>query len=201
LACADSTWRRIPTPACNCDAGTGCTDAANSGGKSTFSTAYSTGTPSSAAVSPNCPFGLQYEAQHLTDGSWPEGYGYYMETLEVDEDENGAGETKSKSGGKAEAGSDACGVHSSDEVACEGTTGCAFINKAGKDYCYTAGKKRRAGGDYLSRDYGRASFTIVDRLTVPLEEGSYVLSWRWDCEQAPQVSTISRSNPVLAPPR
>lgn len=33
------------------------------------------------------------------------------------------------------------------------------------------------------------SVTIVDKLTVPatLPKGDYVLSWRWDCEQTPQI--------------
>jgi hypothetical protein len=31
--------------------------------------------------------------------------------------------------------------------------------------------------------------TIVDEVTIPkhLAEGEYVLGWRWDCEQSPQV--------------
>jgi len=30
-------------------------------------------------------------------------------------------------------------------------------------------------------------FSIVDEVVVPSEPGAYVLSWRWDCEQSPQV--------------
>merc|ERR1711920_358154 len=31
------------------------------------------------------------------------------------------------------------------------------------------------------------SFSIMDSLRVPEQEGDYVLQWRWDCEQTPQV--------------
>lgn len=33
------------------------------------------------------------------------------------------------------------------------------------------------------------SFSIMDKVEVPehLEEGEYLLSWRWDCEQSPQI--------------
>ena len=33
----------------------------------------------------------------------------------------------------------------------------------------------------------RLYFTLVDKLSVPLAPGSYVLSWRWDAENSPQV--------------
>lgn len=33
------------------------------------------------------------------------------------------------------------------------------------------------------------SYSIVDEVEIPsdLEAGGYVLSWRWDCEQSPQI--------------
>merc|ERR1712115_270714 len=33
------------------------------------------------------------------------------------------------------------------------------------------------------------SFSVMDEVTIPdhLEEGEYLLSWRWDCEQSPQI--------------
>ena len=31
-------------------------------------------------------------------------------------------------------------------------------------------------------------YSIVDKVRVPQEEGEYVLSWRWDCEETNQVS-------------
>uniref|UniRef100_A0A7S4SZ54 Chitin-binding type-4 domain-containing protein n=1 Tax=Alexandrium monilatum TaxID=311494 RepID=A0A7S4SZ54_9DINO len=41
------------------------------------------------------------------------------------------------------------------------------------------------GGDA----HGTFKWSIVDRLRVPadIETGEYILSWRWDCEQTPQV--------------
>lgn len=37
--------------------------------------------------------------------------------------------------------------------------------------------------------FGEYQFTLVDQVKVPdgLAPGSYALSWRWDCEQTPQV--------------
>jgi hypothetical protein len=44
-------------------------------------------------------------------------------------------------------------------------------------------------GDGITADGGRFKFEMVDSLKVPdtLPAGDYVLSWRWDCEQTPQV--------------
>ena len=40
-----------------------------------------------------------------------------------------------------------------------------------------------------SGNEGKFMFSMTDKLTVPsdLEAGEYSLSWRWDCEQTPQV--------------
>jgi len=45
------------------------------------------------------------------------------------------------------------------------------------------------GVDYMNNGEPALNFNIVDQLKVPenLEEGEYVLSWRWDCEQTPQI--------------
>ena len=42
-------------------------------------------------------------------------------------------------------------------------------------------------GAYASRQ--GLPYSIVDKVEVPaaLEEGDYLLSWRWDCEQTPQI--------------
>merc|ERR1712039_969990 len=40
----------------------------------------------------------------------------------------------------------------------------------------------------FSRLQERYDFQVVDKLRIPLDfEGRYVLSWRWDAEQTPQV--------------
>jgi hypothetical protein len=46
-----------------------------------------------------------------------------------------------------------------------------------------------AGADRTSNDPVNPLPTIVDQVTVPkdLTPGDYVLGWRWDCEQSPQV--------------
>ena len=42
-------------------------------------------------------------------------------------------------------------------------------------------------GDDLK--YGEFQWTLIDEVQVPegLAPGAYALSWRWDCEQTPQV--------------
>lgn len=40
-------------------------------------------------------------------------------------------------------------------------------------------------GAHYSGD--RLLFQMVDRLRVPVEKGEYLLSWRWDCENSPQI--------------
>ena len=41
----------------------------------------------------------------------------------------------------------------------------------------------------VEHGFGDFKFTLVDEVRVPpgLEPGAYALSWRWDCEQTPQV--------------
>jgi len=36
---------------------------------------------------------------------------------------------------------------------------------------------------------GKNRFSVMDEVNVPNKVGSYVLSWRWDCEEADQVWT------------
>ena len=44
-------------------------------------------------------------------------------------------------------------------------------------------------GSHGNVDYGYFPWELVDQVQIPedLEEGEYVISWRWDCEQTPQV--------------
>jgi hypothetical protein len=46
-----------------------------------------------------------------------------------------------------------------------------------------------SGGSTTKIRFGEFKFTMVDQLKVPahLEAGEYVVSWRWDCEETPQV--------------
>jgi hypothetical protein len=45
------------------------------------------------------------------------------------------------------------------------------------------------GNGLVENGFGDFKFTLVDEVRVPagLEPGAYALSWRWDCEQTPQV--------------
>jgi hypothetical protein len=40
--------------------------------------------------------------------------------------------------------------------------------------------------------YGHMPYSMVDTVKVPSTVGRYILSWRWDCEQTPQVSKAER---------
>ena len=53
----------------------------------------------------------------------------------------------------------------------------------------TAWDEGYGDGSHGNVDYGYFPWTLVDRVTIPadLEAGEYVISWRWDCEQTPQV--------------
>lgn len=44
------------------------------------------------------------------------------------------------------------------------------------------------------------SFSIVDEVVAPSEPGQYMLSWRWDCEQSPQVWNSCADILVVAAP-
>ena len=188
---AGSTWRRLPFPACNCDAGYACSTNMD---KQKWSVRYSASTGKTTS---ECPLGLQFEAPFISDGSMPDASGYFMQ-------ENRAG-SSGKKGGDA-ASQDACSSMSSDESQCKAQAGCSFATKLGKTYCYSSNLKNRRqdstsylsqtglesyrrqdSTSYLSATHGDADFSVVDTLRVPEAQGEYVLSWRWDCEQTPQI--------------
>jgi hypothetical protein len=77
---AGHAWRRLPLPACACDLGTNCQNStvAAMGGKADNVAYFPNGT---AKAHGNCKFGLQFDAPHLFDGTWEEGYGYYVAEL------------------------------------------------------------------------------------------------------------------------
>ena len=81
-----STRRRLPFPACNCDAGSGCFDPkanpinkpeAQSKPEASWSAQYSSA--AGGATTSKCPSGLQFEAPFISDGSMPDASGYYMQ--------------------------------------------------------------------------------------------------------------------------
>merc|ERR1711977_205425 len=52
---------------------------------------------------------------------------------------------------------------------------------------------------------GENRFSVMDEVNVPTKSGSYLLSWRWDCEEADQVWTSCADieivdGPVPTPP-
>jgi len=44
-----------------------------------------------------------------------------------------------------------------------------------------------AGSGPTASGYGDATYSMTDKVGVPNKPGKYSLSWRWDCEQTPQV--------------
>ena len=235
---ANHSWRKLPLPACNCDLGASCSLSSSKGANDTV--AYSNETKYGS-----CDHGLQFEAPHLRDGTWPEGFGYYVDSLgppgprpEKNSEkktsgcysktaqasctaDNACGWT-TKSGksycapicesladqtacganskcqwysGKGVCGNapDACGVLAS-KATCEAQSGCAWYTP--KSTCYTpqaVDKDAGFGGSKGSEDQQKSGYTrnweIVDKVVAPSTPGDYVLQWRWDNEQTPQIWT------------
>lgn len=193
-----STWRRLPMPGCNCDLGTSCTNETMLSTTKVVDdfTAYNEGTAYG-----HCKYGLQFQAPHLKDGAWADGYGYYVAELG-----DGGGISK-KDSSKASGEPDGCAVHK-DEAACEGDS-CTWYSAKGKTTCYkkaaesdtkadtdkskseTVDKGKSAGFDGSgTTDTAKVrQWVIVDELVAPSEKGEYILQWRWDNEQTPQIWT------------
>lgn len=214
---AGAAWRRLPIPACACDLGAGCGGTYSGKGNGTASlkndtTAYG----ESAAAHGSCTGGLQFEAPHLAK-DWPEGYGYYVaelgkaeanptscagakseETCGTVEDCAWYGPKSICYAAKAQGGkkrrleetkkTNTCASHQS-ETPCTDGEGCKWYGP--KNLCYStngADATDFSGQDAVVVD-GEAQWWISDTLVAPTELGSYVLQWRWDNEQTPQVWT------------
>ena len=227
-------WRRLPLPACNCDLGAGCT-------VDSTSNDYKAYVKTDSSAFGHCTNGLQFEAAHLTEGTWKTGYGYYVEDLNKDTSKNSKnskttdkctvhdkestcvamdgcawydegkkicyentgtkGSDSKSSGGKA---SDTCSA-AKDATACGAKTeGCTWYEQGTKKVCYKAGKKRSLDGltgdtyGVGSQDVKIANWEIVDLLIAPEVVGNYVLQWRWDNEQTPQIWTTCSHVEVVA---
>jgi hypothetical protein len=169
-----SAWRKFPVPACNCDMGSGCTQTE---GKTSLK-AYSVGTKEE-----KCPTGLQFPKL------WNEGYGYYGPNRKTDS----KGDDTKESSGKDEAyDEDEC-LKLKTEEACSKDAKCSWTEFAGKGfYCVGARRLSEASDSY--------TWHIVDKVVVPEALGSYVLSWRWDCEQTPQIWTNCADIEVVKDP-
>ena len=214
---AGAAWRRLPIPACACDLGAGCGGTYSGKGNGTASlkndtTAYG----ESAAAHGSCTGGLQFEAPHLAK-DWPEGYGYYVSELgKAEANPTSCAGAKSEEtcgtvegckwygpkticyAAKAQGGkkrrleetkkTNTCASHQS-ETPCTDGEGCTWYGP--KNLCYSnsgADATDFSGQDAVVVD-GEAQWWISDNLVAPTELGSYVLQWRWDNEQTPQVWT------------
>jgi len=159
----------------------------------------------------DCVTGLQFAAAHLEDGTWPEGYGYYVGALgELRAAEKPAGgcvkvadaaqcaaagcEWVSKSGKsygwEGSGGKGPC-EGNTEAAACAAEEGCAWW--APKAACYKpAAVDPKAGfdGSKVAKPSTEApSWAIVDTVFAPNKTGDYILQWRWDNEQTPQIWT------------
>ena len=211
-----SAWRRLPIPACACDLGSGCgKNYSKSSGKDnkTVSDFVPYGQSASAPSHGSCTTGLQFSASHLAK-DWPEGYGYYVSQLgKAEGDAKGcAGITSEEACGKLDGctwygpkstcyapssktkrrildeklNNDKCLTYKSKET-CGTVDGCAWY--ASKNVCYSDGADAKDFSGNEAVVYGDAKWWITDSLVAPTEIGSYVLQWRWDNEQTPQVWT------------
>jgi len=288
---AGHAWRRLPIPACNCDFGTSCHNDTKSSSKSqisSFNEAYKA--LSSNKAHGHCTFGLQFQAQHITDGSWPDGYGYYVSKLGTETakpaskpaakpasktptktitcgdyknkttcDSSGKGACTWNAGSKnicsmtasKSVAKSTCGSHK-DKAACDKAT-CTWYDSASKSVCYgtpgtTVKGKTSAGAcmdlknqtacaaadaksackwhapkkvcyaekDTMANTTKVTGFSgtgttdaavyqwwVEDELKAPSKLGDYILQWRWDNEQTPQVWTtcadITVTNKVASP--
>jgi len=250
---AGHAWRRLPMPACACDLGSGCLNITMQAKAGSY-VAYKAG--ASMRAHGHCKFGLQFEAPHLTDGTWTDGFGYYISTLDAKTTKDNAERTQSKSmsddtcsiigvkttceksaqegciwaegkglcykgkvsantsDGKTVAEVDEC-AKITNQSACDGAakTGCTWY--APKKVCYSpAAKGTSTATKDTSKDEAEASlgfggtgtkdasihqWWITDDLVAPSKIGEYIMQWRWDNEQTPQVWTTCADIRVGAP--
>ena len=206
---AGAAWRRLPLPACNCDSGYYCGTAGSAqSGKTTSaaSTAYAAGQKAHG----ECTTGLQFEASHLSS-TWTEGYGYYVASLGKTTRAGKAGDGSSKAAGDdgiAGAGekSGTCAAIKSEAECIASSAGCLWHSSAAKTVCYDKGvaKRRRLQqtGDFSgagAQDEEAPRWKIVDRLIAPPIPGQYLLQWRWDNDQTPQIWTTCADVAVIEP--
>jgi hypothetical protein len=224
---AGHAWRRLPLPACNCDLGTGCSNTTLKNAQKGDNVAYQTGITSHG----HCSHGLQFAAPHLTDGTWTDGFGYFVARLGGDGTRSGketasttdacfaygdesACKTYASSGcawytgkgcytGKA-AATDVCGKIK-DQTGCEAASSkSSCVWHAAKTTCYDpatvkSGKtmsktddKGTSGGGFSgagTKDESVHQWWVTDELIAPSKVGDYILQWRWDNEQTPQIWT------------
>lgn len=257
---AGHAWRRLPVPACNCDLGSGCQNTTLQVSKKGDGVAYKTG------IKPHghCTLGLQFEAPHLTDGTWADGFGYYIAKLgtegtktdacvsygdEATCDKNvksgcawyagkGCHTGKGKSAAEVTK-TDNCTAYG-EQNACDkyAPSGCAWyegkgcftgntnksaapetdacpqikdqkgcdalLSKSGcvwyeaKKVCYKPGaktdgaQKGASQGGFAgtgTKDASVHQWWVTDELKAPSKPGDYILQWRWDNEQTPQIWT------------
>ena len=81
-------------------------------------------------------------------------------------------------------------------------SGCTWYSEKGKTVCYKESAKNGGGGKATdvtqqkadtyavdAKDVKVPTWEIVDKLVAPKEAGDYILQWRWDNEQTPQIWT------------
>jgi len=215
---AGYAWRRLPLPACACDIGTNCQNVTMQTAKKGDNVAYTT--DDSNKQHGHCEFGLQFEATHLKDGTWTDGFGYYVASLgdERNQKSDACGAYSPESTCKANAKS-GCTWHEDKatcytgkssanpcsslktENACKASSSnCAWHSS--KSICWASegskdttanGKadtsKTTGFGGAGTKDGMVHQWWVTDELTAPSKLGDYILQWRWDNEQTPQVWT------------
>jgi hypothetical protein len=219
-----ASWRRLPIPACACDLGSGC----NGGKANATFDYVPYGQSNSAKAHGSCKNGLQFWAPHLTKdwpegyGYYVSQLGKGAAATKGPKDPCSASATTEDACSKAgdsckwyaakstcytdkgkrrlnlkdsEKTADKCGAHKT-ETQCADVTGCAWY--ASKSTCYSDGSDAKDFSGNSAVVYGDAQWWITDALVAPTELGSYVLQWRWDNEQTPQVWTTCADVKVVA---
>jgi hypothetical protein len=153
--------------------------------------------------------GLQYYPEFIMEEKWMDGYGYYMQNRPSSPNAKSSYTTSTTEEEKKS--NDPCRLFDGKPAECEGGTpgmSCSVYPYDGVDYCIKADSAKAAGADkaaksasgssYFAQEYAPAldDFEVVDTIQVPTvsfaageTSKEYVLSWRWDCEQTPQIWT------------
>ena len=83
---------------------------------------------------------------------------------------------------------DSCNAYK-DKSTCDGKSECLWY--ASKSQCYkpNAASSKDGFGGNKAKDNELQNWNIADEVFAPAEDGEYILQWRWDNEQTPQVWT------------
>ncbi len=81
-----------------------------------------------------------------------------------------------------------CGQYK-DKATCTNKNECLWYESKSECYAGNAPKEGDGFGGNKAKKGIDANWNIVDEVIAPSENGEYILQWRWDNEQTPQIWT------------